>query len=202
MQLDSARELKLSILKTSVSALVAPPGARAVALAARPQTGIEHTRSLALGVTRKRKNDFLLAVRIQSRMLEGSEQVEKIRQKASGEADIRYVGHIRKRAGLPWSQKKNRPLLIGCSVGHYSITAGTLGCFAHSPIENDIMILSNNHVLANENRAKKGDLILQPGSFDKGTNPVDKVGILQGSVRLQRSGLINLIVPSRAWMTV
>ncbi|MCA1784779.1 MAG: hypothetical protein LC657_02225, partial [Desulfobacteraceae bacterium] len=29
-------------------------------------------------------------------------------------------------------------------------------------------ILSNNHVLASENEAEKGDLIIQPGSLDDG----------------------------------
>lgn len=61
---------------------------------------------------------------------------------------------------------KKRPALGGDSIGHYAITAGTLGC---SVVKNgEIFILSNNHVLANSNDGKIGDAILQPGSYDGG----------------------------------
>ena len=39
-------------------------------------------------------------------------------------------------------------------------------------------ILSNNHVLANSNKAKPGDTILQPGPYDGGVDPTDRIGIL------------------------
>ncbi len=41
------------------------------------------------------------------------------------------------------------------------------------------MILSNNHVLANVNTAKPGDLILQPGPFDGGLFPSDAIATLE-----------------------
>ena len=53
-------------------------------------------------------------------------------------------------------------------------------------------ILSNNHVLANENRCKKGDAILQPGTIDGGKDPADRVAVLSDYVRLKRSG-VNLL---------
>ena len=40
------------------------------------------------------------------------------------------------------------------------------------------LIMSNNHVLANENRAKIEDPIIQPGDYDDGRNPKDIVGYL------------------------
>ena len=46
-------------------------------------------------------------------------------------------------------------------------------------------MLSNNHVLANENRAKIGDLIIQPGVYDKGTK-ADGVAALTGVVKYRR----------------
>lgn len=46
----------------------------------------------------------------------------------------------------------------GVSVGHYKITAGTLGCLATRGRR--LLILSNNHVLANSNNARTGDPIL------------------------------------------
>jgi len=36
-------------------------------------------------------------------------------------------------------------------------------------------MLSNNHVLANSNAAKKGDAILQPGSADGGSKTVARL---------------------------
>ncbi len=59
-----------------------------------------------------------------------------------------------------------RPSPGGVSVGHYAITAGTLGCLVTK--NNQTYILSNNHVLANSNTAKIGDAIVQPGPLDGG----------------------------------
>lgn len=89
---------------------------------------------------------------------------------------------------VPWHQQRNRPLRIGGSIGHFKITAGTLGCFAHSRDDDSPLILSNNHVLANENRAQKGDAILQPGGFDDGQNPKDAAGTLLSFVKIKRIG--------------
>lgn len=59
-----------------------------------------------------------------------------------------------------------RPALGGDSIGHYAITAGTLGCVVKK--NGQRMILSNNHVMANSNEAKVGDQILKPGAYDGG----------------------------------
>lgn len=68
-----------------------------------------------------------------------------------------------------------RPAPGGVSIGHYLITAGTLGM----PVmkNGQKMILSNNHVLANSNDAEIGDAILQPGKYDGGTMS-DRIGYL------------------------
>src|SRR5436853_7894264 len=59
-----------------------------------------------------------------------------------------------------------RPAEGGSSIGHYRITAGTLGVLAHR--HGRSVILSNNHVLANANEGHIGDPILQPGPADGG----------------------------------
>ena len=84
---------------------------------------------MALGLSPKGRDEVVLAVRLQRRALEGSPQVEAIRKQARGEIDVRYIGRVVKLAAKPWHQKKNRPLRIGGSIGHFQITAGTLGCF-------------------------------------------------------------------------
>ena len=70
---------------------------------------------------------------------------------------------------------KYRPAVGGTSVGHYSITAGTLGTAVY--LNNVRIFLSNNHVLANCNDASIGDDIYQPGPYDGGTVD-DKLGEL------------------------
>ena len=61
-----------------------------------------------------------------------------------------------------------RPVPGGVSLGHYKVTAGTLGTAVRDRATGDRLILSNNHVLANANEALIGDQILQPGALDGG----------------------------------
>ena len=69
-----------------------------------------------------------------------------------------------------------RPAPGGVSIGHKDITAGTLGCLVKD--DQGTCILSNNHVLANSNAGVPGDAILQPGPYDGGRNPADKIAEL------------------------
>ncbi|MDD1663254.1 MAG: S1 family peptidase [Methanomicrobiales archaeon] len=69
-----------------------------------------------------------------------------------------------------------RPAPGGVSIGHKDITAGTLGCLVRD--DQGTYILSNNHVLANSNAGVPGDAILQPGTYDGGSNPADKIAEL------------------------
>ena len=69
-----------------------------------------------------------------------------------------------------------RPAPVGFSVGHFAITAGTIGARVVDAT-GAVYILSNNHVLANSNGASIGDAIYQPGPFDGGT-AADRVATL------------------------
>jgi hypothetical protein len=82
-------------------------------------------------------------------------------------------------------KQKMRPARPGVSIGHYQITAGTLGCLVQRAGE--IFILSNNHVLANSNAAHLGDSILQPGSYDGGTLN-DQIGTLEQFIPIAFDG--------------
>ncbi len=135
MQLDSVRSLKASVQANLVAPLsVTGVGRRALALAAQPVGKLAGPRrTVALGIATKGKNNFHLAVRVQRPELLDSPQVDAIVKKAKGEADVRYIGRLIKRMPgappVPWNQKNVRPLQIGTSIGHFKITAGTLGCF-------------------------------------------------------------------------
>ena len=81
--------------------------------------------------------------------------------------------------------RRIRPAEGGYSVGHFKITAGTIATCVYDilpssgvGIPNRYYILSNNHVLANSNDASLGDPILQPGPFDGGENPADRIARL------------------------
>ncbi|MBI4352452.1 MAG: hypothetical protein HY593_00850 [Candidatus Omnitrophica bacterium] len=97
------------------------------------------------------------------------------------ETDVVEVGKIRPLASNRW---RNRPARGGASIGHYQITAGTLGCLVKDKKTGKTLILSNNHVLANSNKAKKDDAIIQPGAADGGKNPKDKIAGLERWVKV------------------
>jgi len=66
-----------------------------------------------------------------------------------------------------------RPARPGISIGHYKVSAGTFGAVVRDRNTGEALILSNNHVLANlsnglDERAKVGDAIIQPGTYDGG----------------------------------
>ncbi len=82
--------------------------------------------------------------------------------------------------------RRIRPAPGGVSIGHKDITAGTMGCLVK--IKDEIFILSNNHVLANCNNAQRGDPVLQPGPYDGGLMPDDRIADLYQFVPINFSG--------------
>lgn len=89
--------------------------------------------------------------------------------------------------GIELLARRARPASGGYSVGHRNITAGTIGTCVYDMVgtpgnpvgmPQHYYILSNNHVLANSNNATPGDAILQPGPFDGGVDPSDRIAAL------------------------
>src|SRR5437899_2436425 len=110
MQLDSARELKATLL----GKVVTPLGREATtkSLLALPTGPVKSgpVPTLALGITRRAGAQYALAVRIQQRPLERSQTLDLIRRQAKNEVDVRYVGRVEKTAALTWFQQRQRPL--------------------------------------------------------------------------------------------
>ena len=96
-----------------------------------------------------------------------------------------------------------RPAPGGFSVGHFRITAGTIGCYCvgNSPPRNSrLMALSNNHVLANVNAGVFGDCVVQPGPYDGGKCPADQIAILERFVPINfAAGASNVVDCATAW---
>jgi hypothetical protein len=192
MELSSVRELKRELYEplTSLGGLqaqqvpaVSVPAER-TADVARIQPGI------ALGISAgTREGDYRLAVRIQHRDLIGSSKLAGIEKAAHNEVDVQYIGELTKLDGPSDTSARVRPARPGTSAGHYAITAGTLGAFVRVEGSDQPRILSNNHVLADENRGSAGDEILQPGVIDGGETGTDRIGTLERFVALDPNGV-------------
>ena len=97
-----------------------------------------------------------------------------------------FVALIDETAGI-------RPAPLGMSIGHPDITAGSLGFKVKDIVSGNSYIVSNNHVMANSNKASIGDNILQPGPFDGGSDPADKIGTLADFVEIKFDGSDNVV---------
>lgn len=88
---------------------------------------------------------------------------------------------------------RHRPAPGGVSVGHYRVTAGTLGCIVYRGTEP--YLLSNAHILADNDRGERADPILQPASLDGGVDPEDVIARLAEFVPLQwqRRGFLRFL---------
>jgi hypothetical protein len=98
--------------------------------------------------------------------------------------DVEAVGEI---TAFVYKARYPRPVPCGVSCGHLKVTAGTIGCLV--VLNNGrLCILSNNHVLANQNNARVGDPIIQPGAYDGGRMPGDRIALLERFVPINFSG--------------
>ncbi len=142
----------------------------------RGEPRLQDARGLALGIA-PQADGVVIAVRVES--LDGRDaEIARIEERCHGEVDVRETGPIRALAG---EQERVRPLLPGFSVAHVDVTAGTIGAFVTGG-----GLLSNNHVLANEDAARPGDAVLQPGPADGG-GPQDRIGAFERAVALSDS---------------
>lgn len=184
MDLESARLLKQEcfeeILSRGIVTSSSLPREALVVGSALPAT--VPMPPIALGISGK-EGSYRLAVRIQALTPGLQRNLDRILDRAHGEATIKVVGSLFKQR----LRSRLRPLAAGSSVGHFRIKAGTLGCFVTFG-NGDRQILSNNHVLADENRAVLGDQILQPAPADSGISPLDRVATLSGFEPLVSDG--------------
>ncbi|MDP2994473.1 MAG: hypothetical protein Q8N46_05050, partial [Anaerolineales bacterium] len=104
-------------------------------------------------------------------------------------------------APTPYTERRDT-LIGGISIGHGTITAGTLGAFVKRASQD--FMLTNWHVAVGE-QGKVGDIIYQPGPYDiqqvYGEEPSEKyaAGLLESFV-FPRFGVdAALVVPTRAY---
>jgi len=165
MQLASCRALKEEIRTRAYDLATEAVQRRDYstrAIRGKPRRKLRSSESspvAAVGIAPGKGKEYRLAVRIargseryQSRLLRGLDRHESEIDLALG---VRYAPRITLRAGG--------------SIGHYKITAGTLGGFVED--DDNFYMLSNNHVLANSNQCFGGDPIVQPGPADATATP-------------------------------
>jgi len=81
------------------------------------------------------------------------------------------------------TRDKYRPIVAGISSNHKDGTACTITGFFIDKETNEVLVASCNHCYARSNKAKIGDIILQPSPYDGGTLK-DKIGYLKKYVPL------------------
>lgn len=107
------------------------------------------------------------------------------------ETDVIETGRFRPlQARKPFTKHRLRPARPGCSVGFQLddqpgfLMAGTFGAVVRDNA--GLYILSNNHVLANENRLPLQSQIFQPGLLDGGSSGSDRIARLSRFVEIRR----------------
>ena len=126
----------------------------------------EDTPVAAIGVAPGRGRDYKLAVRL----FRGEERHLNELLRGLG----RYRDEIDLVTGLRYRPRTT--LVPGGSIGHYKISAGTLGGFVED--DEHYYMMSNNHVFANSNQCFGGDPVVQPGPADAGGTSPTVVGNL------------------------
>jgi hypothetical protein len=188
---DSARELKARL---SQRLSEAPPGS---VLSRGPEDGVTRpfaadagaTRwsGVALGLAPVGPQSVHLAIRLVDEA-DAAVVLDGLDDAARAEVDVRVIGQVRLLSAPSGSspeelQKRVRPLRPGLSISHPAVTAGTLGGFVRLPGSGQLLVLSNNHVLAASDAAAVGDPVFQPGVADGGT-AADQIGALGAFVEL------------------
>jgi hypothetical protein len=106
-------------------------------------------------------------------------------QVAGFDTDVEAIGEIVLHS---YTSRYPRPVPCGVSISNINLRgSGTLGCLV--VLKNGkLCILSNNHVLANENSAKIGDSIIQPGNAEPVDAPDQVIGVLEHFIPIQATG--------------
>ena len=110
---------------------------------------------------------------------------------------VKITGEIRalQSADVDPKIRFDRPVPIGVSTGNIGeCSSGTIACRVRG-IDGKVYALSNNHVSALENKARKGSKILQPGRFDTAPQCAileeDVIGTLADFQRIKFSFVAN-----------
>jgi hypothetical protein len=133
---------------------------------------------------KRQTSELSVVVLVQQKLPPASLSAEAfIPQEVGGvRTDVLQVGHLR---ALQAPVDRWRPAPGGVSIGHFKVTAGTFGGVVYDQRSGERLLLSNNHVLANSNDARRGDPILQPAPYDGGQLARDQIASLERFVPIR-----------------
>jgi Peptidase family S64 len=195
MHLDSALELQTETLR-----LIYDIGAKNSRVFPAYSTSRldpwPYPEDISIGLSRKSEHDFQLAIRVQG-TTETSPLVNRIFDRARGEAEVRWIGGVTSYQGsrAGWQKNVSSPLMIGCSVSGVHTPCGTLGCFVRQRNDPSGLphVLSCSHIIAQLGMSKLGENIIQPASSDCGLAGHRVVANLSGTSRPDISRTDNVV---------
>jgi hypothetical protein len=172
---SAARRLLQPVETLSVSAFAAStspePSTNLVGVGIGEQiSGGKHTGIMAV--------KFLVRIKYPDNQIPEGDRLP--REVEGHPVDVEQVGTFRRfmpppaAPQMPDPRKKIRPARPGCSIGfkdpnNQFVMAGTFGALVSKGQKR--FILSNNHVIADENKLPLGSSIFQPGFLDAGNPP-------------------------------
>jgi len=127
---------------------------------------------------------FYVEKKVAKRRLTAAKLIPPIVAVPDGQAvftDVKQIGKL-----LPQANVRKSPIKSGYSVGHRSITAGTVGAIVKKGRK--YFILSNSHVLALSGQGKIGDKVTYPSPSDGGSLPNDEIATLSDFVPFEPGG--------------
>lgn len=178
-QLISSSVLSIRAKKRGVRTVSFAAGSRAVAVTieAEMQASVN-----GVGVGEKQNGENFIKILTRESLPVNTSSLSQYYGIKKEDLVVEKVGSIRFKTPTSY----HRPPFPGISVGHYKITAGTLGCFVQDE-KGKSYILSNNHVLANTDNSFWRDPILQPGKLDGGDRRKHIIASLSYVVPLSRT---------------
>lgn len=187
-QIDISNDL-LSLLETVEAALFAPY----VEFAAYSDSDVMSTQNIigvGIGLSDSESIGFTASSPNETKLILFTENVipeEELQSRLAGIVSTQALSNIQiqqvtvGRVDAYSHSTLHNPAPGGVSVGHFNVTAGTLGSRAIGltpPWDDRHLILSNNHVLANVNDARDNDSIIQPSKQDNKGKPSNEIAVL------------------------
>jgi hypothetical protein len=177
--------------RTSAREAKVESGAEFGRAATEAESAGEVVPAVAVGIGMLSPGDFTLAIRSEDRTGRVGRAIAAWMERLGGDVDARVIGPVRK-LELPPFRRRLRPLVPGASVSLVDRGTGTIGSFVRGTGSEDVWILSNNHVLADENRAPAAAPVIQPGATDGGEAEPDRIGSVASFVPIDVAG-VNLV---------
>lgn len=171
MKFESAKALKAEVQHDIL--LTAPSSDPDITLAQQAERE-DRIPNMGIGITcSDSAEDYKLAIRLESAEDLEKPEIARILSLSHGEVDIQVTGPISPltpETAEDIRSDQQKVLRIGGTVSVAgSFGMGTLGVFVRQKGKNELCILSNNHVIANENRAAIGSAIYHLAGYRKET---------------------------------